>query len=1365
MEKTIFTSSTSKRNAKFDLFRSAFHIVSLLVLLGFGTNAKAQCSLACNTITQVSLGQNCQATITAAMILNDTTTLCPGAIYEVKVLNYKIPIPTSPVVTGAYVGKTLQVEIKDLVSGNKCWGDIKIEDKLAPTLQCGRDTIPCFAVSTYVPVATDGCGVDTILLVDEVIQPLNCNPRYIKQIVRRYLARDIWGNTSPMCYDTILLKRFDTSKVLCPKQWIYTPDNLATNCPINCKDICYNRIPLDAKGRPHPSYTGVPRYRDTVSRVPLIIDTIDLWPVKDIYCNIGVTYEDIDLGVIGCVHKIMRAWTVREWWCNTEIVRSCVQLIEIVDREAPYVHAQYDFEATTDGGYKCEATVTLPPAVVFDSCKSAVRVDVVYPGGILRNQNGGRVVLPVGRDTIIYRAYDACYNEAEDTLIVNVLDKTAPVAICDRETVVALTIDKVTHVYAKTFDDGSYDDCHIDSFLVRRMNESPCDADALPEVFKPYVEFCCDDVGKIITVVFRAKDKHGNVNDCMVQVEVQDKIRPRCQAPINLTVSCDYHFDINNLSVFGVMQKDSALFNNKRTVRYKGYDWTKDSIINFHDGWAYDNCDFTIQHFFEDKRTNCNVGDIIRYWVVADRNGSDTCKQRITFFNFHPFHWDSLVWPKDTTLVGCFDAATLTPERMGRPIAKGEDKCDLLGYSSKDEVFRFVNGADACYKILRTWKAIDWCQFVYNPNTGNYEYAISVHTQIIKVNNKVAPTISGDFADATFCTYDSCTNGPATLRASATDDCTPTGELVWEYLIDLDRDGDYDIVKSGIGGSIDASGRYKLGNHRIKFVFEDKCGNKIAREKNFVIKNCKAPTPYCINGVAIDLMPIDTDGDGTADAGMIEVWASDVDQGSYQACGNRVTLSFSSDTSIKSLTFTCPAAQHDVELWVTDVETGEQSFCRTFIDVQDNNKVCDGNNLTGTISGLVHTGKSSDPITSVDVELQGSTAPHAVTKANGLYIFKDMQFNNAKYVIAPSKNIDYLNGVTTADIVKLQKHILGVEYLNDAYKLIAADVNNNKSITTADITELRKLILGVTTKFTNDSWVFVDSKYKFTTDVTSTYRDDVLKEGYPKNYTIDAFASNMIVNFRGVKVGDLNESVDASQLGSSQSRSRDVLQFFAPEQELIQGQLVEIPVTVSELKKVYGFQFTIQFDPRKLEFVEIAKGLAIIGNENLGLTNLNNGMISLSWNSLNAMPMTEGDDVFTMKFKALSTGLLSQNVHINSALTIAEAYDENLNDLDVKLSFRSNNGVISDGGIILYQNNPNPFSDQTVIGFEMPRAGKAVMTVYDLNSKVIFQKEVQATKGYNSITVNNSQLGVTGVLFYQLDAEGYSATRRMLVIQ
>ena len=87
------------------------------------------------------------------------------------------------------------------------------------------------------------------------------------------------------------------------------------------------------------------------------------------------------------------------------------------------------------------------------------------------------------------------------------------------------------------------------------------------------------------------------------------------------------------------------------------------------------------------------------------------------------------------------------------------------------------------------------------------------------------------------------------------------------------------------------------------------------------------------------------------------------------------------------------------------------------------------------------------------------------------------------------------------------------------------------------------------------------------------------------------------------------------------------------------------------------------------------------------------------------------------------------------------------------------------GHLFLYQNQPNPFSELTVIGFELPEAGHAVMTVYDLNSKVIYKGEMDAAKGYNNFELNTSQLGVTGVLFYQLDAAGFTATKRMVVIK
>lgn len=1367
MEKTVITSlSLQNKMLRWTQPSTWIVLIGMFLTLTSVNTINAQCSLACNGKVQVSLDQNCQALITPGMVINDTMTSCPGATFVVKILHYKKLIPTSPIVTENEIGKPLQVEITALPSGNKCWGDLIVEDKLPPVITCKNDTIPCFFASGQVPAILDNCTLiygrnDTIIKLDERVEPLTCNPNYIKRVIRTWEAKDYYGNKSLPCKDTILLKRFDTAKVLCPLDRTIAGDN-----PINCKDLVYKRIKLDSKGHPHPDAVGVPQYWDTVSRAPLNLDTIKLWPVLDIYCNVAVTYEDIDLGTIGCVRKIMRMWSIREWWCSTERIRVCIQILEIVDNEAPVLHCPYDIDVTTDGNYKCEATVAIPPVGVFDSCGSAVRIDVEYPGGFLKNSNGGIAKLSVGENVVTYIAYDNCYNSSSCSIVINVLDKTAPVVVCDRETTVALSLDGIAHVYAKTFDDGSYDDCHIDSFLVRRMSDGPCDKDNLIDPFRPYVEFCCADVGQRIMVVFRAKDKHGNFNDCMVEVEVQDKIKPICKAPENITIGCDVHLDLNNLNVFGRVIPNTTQPTGYNTIKFWGpyHDTVR---LTIHNGYAYDNCALRVDSGFIDLRTQCNTGDVRRFWVVRDNNGFDTCWQNIHIENYHPFDFEDILWPLDSTINnGCPNPNLLTVERFGRPRGLNEDKCDLLGFSYEDQVFHFVNGSNACFKLIRTWKAIDWCQFVYNDEIHRYEYQTATHQQIIKVNNLNDPTIRGSFTDTTFCTLDSCESGLINLSVTLNDDCTLPNDLVWEYLIDLNRDGRFEHSHVGVGGTINVTGRYPLGRHRIKYIVEDKCGNKVARERNFIILNCKPPTPYCLVGIAVDLMPMDTDGDGRVDTAMICVWASDVDNGSHHPCGNPVTLSFSRDTSVKSRCFTCrDRGQQAVSLWVTDVITGLQSFCNTFVEIQDNNRAC-RNNLTGTVSGLVSF-NDKDPLNNTEVTLIGSTEPMQLTSHLGTYAFVDMPFNSATYKVHADRDDDPLNGVSTADIVRIQKHILGKQIISNPYQIIAADINNSLSITSADINELRKLILGVSSKFTNNtSWVFVDKTYKF---VESD--DEVLieyKETAPKEIVINAFTQSIIGNLQGIKIGDVNGSFTGLQ--NTKTRTNNTFNLVAEEKGFSTQEEFSVPVYVAQDKAISGYQFTIQFNPSVLELIEILGGECNIGRENSNWTRSKDGLISVSWNTLSTgsqndvLNLQSNNTIFTLKFKALSTGQLSNSLQINSSITRAEAYDAQLEEMEIGLGFRTGTSI-GEKSFVLYQNQPNPFSEMTRIGFDMPKSAKATLSIYDLNSKLIYQQTIQANKGYNNVEINHAQLGVTGVLYYQLDAIGSTETRRMIVIK
>ena len=122
-------------------------------------------------------------------------------------------------------------------------------------------------------------------------------------------------------------------------------------------------------------------------------------------------------------------------------------------------------------------------------------------------------------------------------------DNVSPVAICDAHTIVALNNYGTAKLYATDIDDGSYDNCDIVEYKARRMNPGWCPPGVADDTqFRPYVEFCCEDIGQTIWVVMRVVDAKGNYNECMAEVTVQDNTSPNIICPPNITVSCSFWF-------------------------------------------------------------------------------------------------------------------------------------------------------------------------------------------------------------------------------------------------------------------------------------------------------------------------------------------------------------------------------------------------------------------------------------------------------------------------------------------------------------------------------------------------------------------------------------------------------------------------------------------------------------------------------------------------------------------------------------------------------------------------------------------------------------------------------------------------------
>jgi len=133
-------------------------------------------------------------------------------------------------------------------------------------------------------------------------------------------------------------------------------------------------------------------------------------------------------------------------------------------------------------------------------------------------------------------------------------------------------------------------------------------------------------------------------------------------------------------------------------------------------------------------------------------------------------------------------------------------------------------------------------------------------------------------------------------------------------------------------------------------------------------------------------------------------------------------------------------------------------------------------------------------------------------------------------------------------------------------------------------------------------------------------------------------------------------------------------------------------------------------------------------------------------------------------FTANNDIAISEALTVNSSITAAEAYTKDGSLLDVNLEFIGENGeAVAD--FTLYQNQPNPFKSETLIGFNLPTEGAATLKIYDVSGKILRLIEGDYAKGYNEVSINRSELAGSGVLYYTLETANDSATKKMIIIE
>ena len=941
-------------------------------------------------------------------------------------------------------------------------------------------------------------------------------------------------------------------------------------------------------------------------------------------------------------------------------------------------------------------------------------------------------------------------------------DLTAPVGVCRSFTTVSLSNNGQALVDAKYFDEGSHDNCGQVFFKVARASADKCGKTK----FDDKVTFCCSDIG--LTTVVRLKifdkmpvwgevsenyDAGGNVNECVVNVLVEDYVPPTISCPPSVTVNCDAYFlNSSNLSegyMDNYLGRVALTTADRRALLVNiANDGKNFGVPVGFDGLASDNC--SVQSISVSSTRNlstCGIGNITRKFTAIDKGGrSASCLQDLTILPGKTIGAANIIWPLDTTLTACNGSLNpdSLPDPYRRPVVFGNG-CGQTLYTYRDEFYTITS--PGCRKILRYWKVIDWCSYNVNQPDGPGQWT---HTQVFKITTNIAPVFDTKTCqNDTICVYPkSCKLDTVRLTAVAKSGCVPSSSLNYFWKIDLNDDGTLDLSGYGSVATLTAASGLTYGTHRVMWAVEDGCGNVETCHKLFTVKNCTKPTPVA-KFLSVNLMPHNC---------LLSLDAAIVNNFSWDNCTPMDKLRFrlarnGSFPAKPTLSEVLALNQYvifdgfdvgktvKVALFVID-EDNNFDYVVTNIIVQSNMASCDSN-ITTTSTMVVAIEDIAEVVAMEDVYLvvkNLKTNEEKTYNPAGNQAIVVPTIVGDEYTITPhTKKTNILENINSLDLVKIYRHIQGLDTIKHPYLKIAANINNDNKISLSDVVDLRKVLLQSQDYFTNNSnWKFV-------------CRNQALSklDANFNAFTFKAQKQNNPITFMAIKTGDVYNKM-LTDFGSAQDRGNTMVAI--PDVDFSANEVVKLAVELTDIAQVEALQLSFAYDAGKLDFENLESNIEGLSMENVGV-NADKGKIILSW----VGAFKPGSQVVNLQlvFRAKDKGLLSQAITFDSKDQILYGSDR-VQDLQYRF--------IHNGTFDLLQNQPNPTTGLTYISFYLPKREAVELEFLDNNGKLLEVFGGTYERGFNRIAVDVAKWQVQGVVYYRLKGAAGMLTKKMVII-
>ncbi len=395
-----------------------------------------------------------------------------------------------------------------------------------------------------------------------------------------------------------------------------------------------------------------------------------------------------------------------------------------------------------------------------------------------------------------------------------------------------------------------------------------------------------------------------------------------------------------------------------------------------------------------------------------------------------------------------------------------------------------------------------------------------------------------------------------------------------------------------------------------------------------------------------------------------------------------------------------------------------------------------------------------NPLSGAEIQLSryGSFAIYEAseTSHDGEYQFAGLE-TGAAYFARGYYLDDFLHGVSTLDLITMQKHLLGKVPFTSLDQFVAADINHDGEVNISDVIMLRMTLLGYTNDFPgNTSWRF--GVLPQTMEGTDPSRFDELL------YLETIQSGETSADFLGIKIGDLNKTITGRASGEPiAKRTDDALSISVEDIKMGPGSQFTMTIKSGEDITTDGLQLGWRFDGMTLSDIQ---GVVLpVTEDNISFQH--DGVFRLSWNGTAPVSIHKGDVLFTLTLTPSIAESLSGNIRQADEVLQNEIYTDQ-KATPVRLDIKSSPSV--DVPVLGYMNvTPNPFTDETVVSYTIAKDGIVRINMFDASGRLLYTTSREETFGEHAVQISAGDLGhYVGMMFCQIICGGDVKVRKVV---